>query len=209
MTSGYSISLIRDPARGASQLYLRVVWISAFKQFLLTYYARPSLKREGGCTKDQYQFQPCSRYQLSSLRGMANTLRMRVTISPGYGSHGQELVCVLQCWTWYCTQGTQGFFSWIYPPLRLSGRKALRMMKLSNYNKVSYLEIKKLGWALQQRNCPVSTQVGNQGQGSRTRLRYLCDLWSLASILHRQLKLRSVGFEVRKFWCFIWVLLEV
>ena len=87
MTSGYSISLIRDPARGASQLYLRVAWTSAFKQFFLTYYARPSLRGEGGCTKGQYQFQPCSRYQLSSLRGMASTLRMRVTISPGSGSH--------------------------------------------------------------------------------------------------------------------------
>ena len=29
MTSGYSISLIRDPARGTSQLYLRVAWTSA------------------------------------------------------------------------------------------------------------------------------------------------------------------------------------
>ena len=35
-TSGYSISLIiRDPARGTSQLYLRVAWTSAFKQFFL------------------------------------------------------------------------------------------------------------------------------------------------------------------------------
>ena len=32
---GYSISLIRDPARGTSQLYLRVAWTSAFKQFFL------------------------------------------------------------------------------------------------------------------------------------------------------------------------------
>ena len=32
MTSGYSISLIRDPARGTSQLYLRVARTSAFKQ---------------------------------------------------------------------------------------------------------------------------------------------------------------------------------
>ena len=30
---GYSISLIRDPARGTSQLYLCVTWTSAFKQF--------------------------------------------------------------------------------------------------------------------------------------------------------------------------------
>ena len=30
---GYSISLIRDPARGTSQLYLCVAWTSAFKQF--------------------------------------------------------------------------------------------------------------------------------------------------------------------------------
>ena len=36
VTSGYSISLIiRDPARGTSQLYLRVAWTSAFKQFFL------------------------------------------------------------------------------------------------------------------------------------------------------------------------------
>ena len=33
MTSGYSISLTRDPARGTSQLYLSVAWTSAFKQF--------------------------------------------------------------------------------------------------------------------------------------------------------------------------------
>ena len=34
-TSGYSISLIsyRDSARGTSQLYLRVAWTFAFKQF--------------------------------------------------------------------------------------------------------------------------------------------------------------------------------
>ena len=38
--SGYSILLIRDPARGTSQLYLRVAWTSAFKQFLL-FYANP------------------------------------------------------------------------------------------------------------------------------------------------------------------------
>ena len=35
MTSGYSISLIRDPARGTSQFYLRVAWTFAFKQFFL------------------------------------------------------------------------------------------------------------------------------------------------------------------------------
>ena len=35
MTSGYSISFIRDPARGTSQLYLRVARTSAFKQFFL------------------------------------------------------------------------------------------------------------------------------------------------------------------------------
>ena len=34
VTSGYSISLIiRDPARGTSQFYLRVAWTFAFKQF--------------------------------------------------------------------------------------------------------------------------------------------------------------------------------
>ena len=36
VTSGYSISLIRDPAGGTSQLYLRVAWTSAFKQFFLS-----------------------------------------------------------------------------------------------------------------------------------------------------------------------------
>ena len=36
VTSGYSISLIRDPARGTSQFYLRVAWTSAFKQFFLS-----------------------------------------------------------------------------------------------------------------------------------------------------------------------------
>ena len=35
MTSGYSISLIRDLARGTSQLHLRVAWTFAFKQFFL------------------------------------------------------------------------------------------------------------------------------------------------------------------------------
>ena len=34
VTSGYIISLIRDPKRGTSQLYLRVAWTSAFKQFI-------------------------------------------------------------------------------------------------------------------------------------------------------------------------------
>ena len=33
VTFGYSISLIRDPARGSSQLYLHVAWTSTFKQF--------------------------------------------------------------------------------------------------------------------------------------------------------------------------------
>ena len=36
VTSGYSISLIKDPAGGTSQLYLRVAWTSAFKQFFLS-----------------------------------------------------------------------------------------------------------------------------------------------------------------------------
>ena len=36
VTSGYSISLIRDPARGTSQLYLLVAWTSAFKQFFIS-----------------------------------------------------------------------------------------------------------------------------------------------------------------------------
>ena len=35
MTSDYSISLIRDPARGTSQSYLRVAWTSELKQFFL------------------------------------------------------------------------------------------------------------------------------------------------------------------------------
>ena len=35
LTSDYSISLIRDPARETCQYYLRVAWISAFKQFFL------------------------------------------------------------------------------------------------------------------------------------------------------------------------------
>ena len=35
VTSDYSISLIRDPARGTSQSYLLVAWTSAFKQFFL------------------------------------------------------------------------------------------------------------------------------------------------------------------------------
>ena len=34
MASGYSISLIRDLARGTSQLYLRVAWTSAFKKLI-------------------------------------------------------------------------------------------------------------------------------------------------------------------------------
>ena len=33
----HSISSIRDRARGTSQLYLRVAWTSAFKQFFLFY----------------------------------------------------------------------------------------------------------------------------------------------------------------------------
>ena len=36
MTPGFSIFLIRDPPRGTSQLYLRVAWTSAFKQFFLS-----------------------------------------------------------------------------------------------------------------------------------------------------------------------------
>ena len=35
-TSGYSMSLIRDPARGTSQFYIRVAWTTAFKQFFPT-----------------------------------------------------------------------------------------------------------------------------------------------------------------------------
>ena len=33
VTSGYSMSLIRDPARGTSQFHIRVTWTSAFKPF--------------------------------------------------------------------------------------------------------------------------------------------------------------------------------
>ena len=36
VTSGYSMSLIRDPARGTSQFYLGVSWTSEFKQFFLS-----------------------------------------------------------------------------------------------------------------------------------------------------------------------------
>ena len=39
VTSGYNISLIRDPARGTSQLNLHVAWTSAFKQFFHVYSA--------------------------------------------------------------------------------------------------------------------------------------------------------------------------
>ena len=37
VTSGYSISLIGDLARGTSKFYLRVAWTSAFKQFFLCF----------------------------------------------------------------------------------------------------------------------------------------------------------------------------
>ena len=40
MTSGYSISLIRDPARGTSQLYLRVARTSAFEHIFLNFLLR-------------------------------------------------------------------------------------------------------------------------------------------------------------------------
>ena len=42
VTSGYSISVIRDPARGTSQFYLRVAWTSAFKLFFLFTLTHPS-----------------------------------------------------------------------------------------------------------------------------------------------------------------------
>ena len=35
VTSGYSISLIRDPTRGTSQIYLHAAWTSTFKQCCL------------------------------------------------------------------------------------------------------------------------------------------------------------------------------
>jgi len=35
VTPGYSISLVRDPARGTSQFYLRVAWTSVFEQFFV------------------------------------------------------------------------------------------------------------------------------------------------------------------------------
>ena len=41
---GYSISLMRDPARGTSQLYLRVSWKCAFKQFFLSGWCQYQLK---------------------------------------------------------------------------------------------------------------------------------------------------------------------
>ena len=50
MKSGHSISLIRDPARGTSQLYLSVVWTSAFKKFFQsTTLPSPPLHSKLGC----------------------------------------------------------------------------------------------------------------------------------------------------------------
>ena len=40
VTSGYNNSLIRDPARGTSQLYLRVARTSAFKQIFFNFLLR-------------------------------------------------------------------------------------------------------------------------------------------------------------------------
>ena len=48
-----SISLIRDPARATSQLYLRVAWTSAFKQFFFPsehYHAKIKGQHNTGCT---------------------------------------------------------------------------------------------------------------------------------------------------------------
>ena len=48
--SGHSISLIRDPARGTSQLYLSVVWTSAFKKFFSIHNPPlPSIQSWGDC----------------------------------------------------------------------------------------------------------------------------------------------------------------
>ena len=41
VTSGYSIFLIRDPARGTRRFNLRVAWTSAFKQFFHTFSSFP------------------------------------------------------------------------------------------------------------------------------------------------------------------------
>ena len=51
VTSDYSISLIRDPARGTSQSYLRVGWTSALKQFFLklSSYSFYEKKKKGVC----------------------------------------------------------------------------------------------------------------------------------------------------------------
>ena len=46
---GYSISLIRDPARGTSKLYLRVAWTSAFKQFFLFMFFSSFIKLSEEC----------------------------------------------------------------------------------------------------------------------------------------------------------------
>ena len=43
LTSGYSISLITDPARRPRQLYLRVEWTSAFNQFFVFVYVHFNL----------------------------------------------------------------------------------------------------------------------------------------------------------------------
>ena len=63
MTSGYSISLIRDPARETSQLYLRVAWTSPFKQVFL-FWRRAWGGREGW---KQTFF---SRYTISLMRSL-------------------------------------------------------------------------------------------------------------------------------------------
>ena len=54
VTSDYSISSIRDPARGTSQSYLLVAWTSALKQFFLklssySFYEKKKKKRRMHC----------------------------------------------------------------------------------------------------------------------------------------------------------------
>ena len=48
VTSDYSISLNRDPARGTSQSYLRVAWTSALKQFFLKLSSYSFYEKEKG-----------------------------------------------------------------------------------------------------------------------------------------------------------------
>ena len=56
VTSGYSISLIRDPGRGTSQCYLRVSWTSEVKQFFLfAFFFYHSKNDESEATEQVFQ----------------------------------------------------------------------------------------------------------------------------------------------------------